>query len=384
MVETREDIIAKYFTILVLLIGASAGLYWYINNRPDLMWNAFTTVLIIACPCALLLAKSFTNGHLIRMLSKENMYLKNVDIISEIVKIDHIVFDKTGTLTQNENSKISFHGASTLDKNELNIILHILFHSKHPLCKAVIDYYKFDQTTLKVEFFKEYIGKGIEGKINEHSIKIGNSDFLDLNEPRTNGLLYIKIDHQYKGFFKIEKSYRNGIFELLNKIKKHYNISLISGDNEEEKTILEKYFPSSNLFFNQKPDEKLAYIKQIQNKGGKVCMIGDGLNDAMALKQSDIGIALSEKNNNFTPSADIILSASKLENLFELLKMIKHSQQVIIYCFVFSFIFNVIGLYYSVQGILSPLIAAILMTCSSLSIIGMSYFLLAQFKYKTK
>jgi Cu+-exporting ATPase len=143
---------------------------------------------------------------------------------------------------------------------------------------------------------------------------------------------------------------------------------------------LEKFFTASNLFFNQKPDEKLAYIKHLQKKGAKVCMIGDGLNDAMALKQSNIGIALTEKNNNFTPSADIILSAEKLEYLLELLELIKHSQKVIIYCFIFSFIFNIIGLYYSVQGELSPLIAAILMTCSSLSIIGMSYFLLVRFK----
>jgi Cu+-exporting ATPase len=123
-----------------------------------------------------------------------------------------------------------------------------------------------------------------------------------------------------------------------------------------------------------------VFIKNLQKKGAKVCMIGDGLNDAMALKQSNIGVALTEKNNNFTPSADIILSADKLAHFFELLEMIKHSQRVIIYCFIFSFLFNIIGLYFSVQGILSPLIAAILMTCSSLSIIGMSYFLLIRFK----
>ena len=379
MVETREDIIAKYFTLVVLLIGSSAGLYWYLHHRQDLMWNAFTTVLIIACPCALLLAKSFTNGHLIRMLSSQNMYLKNVEIIADIAKIDHIVFDKTGTLTQNEDSQISYHG-NTLQAEEMNQVLHLLYHSKHPLCKAVVDFHQFDRTTLKVASFQEYTGQGIEGYIEQKHLQIGNADFLVLNEPRTNGLLYIKIDGIYKGYFKIEKTYRKGIFEFLEKIKKQYTISLISGDNENEKPILEKFFTASNLFFNQKPDEKLAYIKNLQKKGAKVCMIGDGLNDAMALKQSNIGIALTEKNNNFTPSADIILSAEKLEYLFELLELIKHSQRVIIYCFIFSFIFNIIGLYYSVQGVLSPLIAAILMTCSSLSIIGMSYFLLVRFK----
>lgn len=379
MVETREDIIAKYFTIIVLIIGGAAGGYWYSEGRNDLMWNAFTTVLIIACPCALLLAKSFTNGHLIRMLSAQNMYLKNVDIIADIVKIDHIVFDKTGTLTQNDDSKISFEGKELSD-GELNHILNLLYHSKHPLCKAVVDFYHFNKSTLKVEKFIEHTGKGIEGIIDGKEVKIGNAEYLGLNESRKNGLLYIKIDNEYKGVFKIEKKYRNGIFDFLKKIKNKYAISLISGDNEDERPILEKFFAPSQLFFNQKPDEKLAYIKKLQANGAKVCMIGDGLNDAMALKQSNIGVALTEKNNNFTPSADIILSADKLANFYELLEMIKHSQQVIIYCFVFSFIFNIIGLYFSVQGILSPLIAAILMTCSSLSIIGMSYFLLIRFK----
>jgi Cu+-exporting ATPase len=379
LVETREDIIAKYFTIIVLIIGATAGVYWYSQGRNDLMWNAFTTVLIIACPCALLLAKSFTNGHLIRMLSAQNMYLKNVDIIADIVKIDHIVFDKTGTLTQNDDSKISFEG-NEVSERELNQILNLLYHSKHPLCKAVLDFYQFKSTTLKVENFLEHAGKGIEGIIENKEIKIGNADFLALNESRKNGLLYIKIDNEYKGVFKIEKKYRFRIFDFLEKIKKKYSISLISGDNEDERPIMEKFFAPSQLFFNQKPDEKLTYIKKLQANGTKVCMIGDGLNDAMALKQSNIGVALTEKNNNFTPSADIILSADKLAHFFELLEMIKHSQRVIIYCFIFSFLFNIIGLYFSVQGILSPLIAAILMTCSSLSIIGMSYFLLIRFK----
>ena len=379
MVETREDIIAKYFTIIVLIIGATAGVYWYSQGRNDLMWNAFTTVLIIACPCALLLAKSFTNGHLIRMLSAQNMYLKNVDIIADIVKIDHIVFDKTGTLTQNDDSKISFEG-NEVSERELNQILNLLYHSKHPLCKAVLDFYQFKSTTLKVENFLEHAGKGIEGMIENKEVKIGNADYLALNKSRKNGLLYIKIDNEYKGVFKIEKKYRFGIFDFLEKIKKKYSISLISGDNEDERPIMEKFFAPSQLFFNQKPDEKLTYIKKLQANGAKVCMIGDGLNDAMALKQSNIGVALTEKNNNFTPSADIILSADKLAHFYELLEMIKHSQRVIIYCFIFSFLFNIIGLYFSVQGILSPLIAAILMTCSSLSIIGMSYFLLIRFK----
>jgi Cu+-exporting ATPase len=181
LVETREDIIAKYFTIIVLIIGATAGVYWYSQGRNDLMWNAFTTVLIIACPCALLLAKSFTNGHLIRMLSAQNMYLKNVDIIADIVKIDHIVFDKTGTLTQNDDSKISFEG-NEVSERELNHILNLLYHSKHPLCKAVLDFYQFKSTTLKVENFLEHAGKGIEGMIENKEVKIGNADYLALNE----------------------------------------------------------------------------------------------------------------------------------------------------------------------------------------------------------
>lgn len=129
----------------------------------------------------------------------------------------------------------------------------------------------------------------------------------------------------------------------------------------------------STFLFNQKPHEKLAYIKLQQELGDKVIMVGDGLNDAGALKQSNAGIAVTESTNNFTPASDGILEADRLHKLAAYLRLTKANKQIVVGIFILSILYNVIGLSFAVQGVLSPLIAAILMPSSSISIILLSF-----------
>lgn len=152
-------------------------------------------------------------------------------------------------------------------------------------------------------------------------------------------------------------------------------MSVLSGDNDNEAVFLKKYFGhKANLLFNRQPAEKLSFIKNLQaNTNANVLMIGDGLNDAGALKQSNVGIALTEGNNNFTPASDGILDASQFGLLDRFLAFARNGRAIIVTSFVLSILYNIIGLYFAVQGTLSPLIAAILMPVSSLSIILLTY-----------
>jgi len=145
----------------------------------------------------------------------------------------------------------------------------------------------------------------------------------------------------------------------------------LSGDNEGEKTRLEKILPKlTPMYFNQKPDDKLNFINSLQEQGKKVMMVGDGLNDAGALAQSDVGIAISENVNVFSPACDGILDASKFKQLYKYIMASKKAMKIIKLSFLLSFLYNVIGLYFAVTGQLEPVIAAILMPLSSISVVG--------------
>jgi Cu+-exporting ATPase len=151
--------------------------------------------------------------------------------------------------------------------------------------------------------------------------------------------------------------------------KNQFKLFLLSGDNDRERTNLESLFQPENIHFQQSPKDKLQFIKGLQNKDQRALMLGDGLNDAGALQQSDVGIVVAENTNNFTPSCDAILDAAKFTQLPDFHSFAKKSLKLIYGAYGLAFIYNIIGLSYAVQGLLSPVIAAILMPLSSITIV---------------
>ena len=161
-----------------------------------------------------------------------------------------------------------------------------------------------------------------------------------------------------------------GFKNVLSKLNKSYDTILLSGDNDQEKDLLLQYFnDDSKLYFNQSPIDKLEKIKSLQSENKKVLMIGDGLNDAGALKQSDIGISITENINSFSPACDGILESNSFSKLYDLIKFTKTSMNIVKVSYVISLLYNIIGLSFAVQGTLSPLISAILMPISSISVV---------------
>jgi P-type Cu+ transporter len=368
------DTISTYFTYVVFVIGAIAGTYWYLQGETQLMWNAITTILIVACPCALLLSANFTNGNILRILSLNKFYLRSPEMIEELSKIKHIVFDKTGTLTQNRKLRIVYSG-QLLDADTKTVLASVLQQSNHPASKAIFDYLNVSQC-IPVEHFKVSEGKGIEGWVNEQHIKVGSPEFTGIPRLKADGSqVVVVIDGRYTGHFTVSNTYRFGVFNLIHSLKSQFGLSVISGDNDAElATLTSALGDESKVLFNQSPEEKLHFIQDLQaHQDGGVMMIGDGLNDAGALRQSDAGIAVTDSNNTFTPSSDGIIDASRLSQLNKFLAFASDGRRIIMFSFVISIIYNVIGLYFAVQGILSPMIAAILMPSSSISIILITY-----------
>lgn len=363
------DMVSQYFTIIILCVAIIATGYWLFADASKAI-NVFTAVLIIACPCALALARPFALGNVLRFFGKHKFYLKNADVIEQMAKADTILFDKTGTITVNKKNNIEYHGQPLSHEEEI-LLKNALRASNHPLSRSLYDTLAGHEIMM-LDKYQEHIGSGIEAKHAENSIKIGSTNFAGNlnNEKQLNTSVHISTNNNYRGHFIFYNQYRKGFEKLFKRLSNTYNVSVISGDNEGEKSYLQRILPkSTSLLFNQKPKDKLYYIKNLQENNQNVIMIGDGLNDAGALAQSNVGIAISENVNVFSPACDAIMDASVFEKITDYLSISKRTIRVIKSSFILSFFYNIIGLYFAVTGQLSPIIAAILMPLSSISIV---------------
>lgn len=371
--EKKESFIhsvSRYFSLALFSVAALAAVYWSFKD-PSKVWNALTAVLIVACPCALLLSATFTNGSIIRFLGKLNFYVKNSNVIERIGEADAIVFDKTGTITRQQGAKIVYNGAD-LNEAQAQLIRSVANQSNHPLSRSIVSYLPSSKTQI-VKHFIEEKGKGVTGEVNGVKIKLGSPSYMllkkDLNAD-DGSYVYVSFDDEIQGCFVIRNTYREGLNELFETLANKYQMAIISGDNDNERTRLENYFgKNTQMLFNQKPEDKLQFVKNLQSRGKKVVMIGDGLNDAGALKQSDVGIAITDNINNFSPACDAILSGDKFKWLYDLIQFCKREKAIIYGSFIISILYNFVGLFYAVQGTLKPVIAAILMPASSISIV---------------
>ncbi|GGG35518.1 ATPase [Croceivirga lutea] len=365
--QTLTDAIGKRFTIAVLTIAILSSAFWLWYD-PSKALNVFTAVLIIACPCAIALAAPFTLGNMIRIFGRLGFYLKDTNTLERLAKIDTLVFDKTGTLTSNSGNTIIYEGMELTD-DEASLLKNTLRASNHPLSRELYSILE-DQKISTLDDFKEQTGKGIIGEKSGHTVKIGSASYVgnaDKNKSET--AVHIVADANYKGKFVFKSKYREGISGLLRKLRKGYELVILSGDNDGEKKRLKALFPfEMPMFFNQKPEDKLKFIQNMQSHSN-VLMIGDGLNDAGALAQSNVGVSVSEDINVFSPACDAILDAKKITLLADFLALSKKSIQIIKASFIFSLCYNLIGLFFAVTGQLKPVIAAILMPLSSISIV---------------
>ena len=373
-----SDTVAKYFTFAVLIIAALSGIYW-INTDITTAINVVSAVLIVACPCALALSIPFTFGNAMRIFGRNKFYLKNIHTIERLKNITYIIFDKTGTLTWQKKPEITF--STELDKNTKQLIRSLVHNSVHPLSRYIYNDLPAS-SLLQVDDFVEISGKGIMGNIDGYKIFMGSAEWVgeisqkDLDERASN--VHISVDGKYLGHFSIKSKYRKGLKSVLKSLSKFSKIAIISGDNAREKSFFKNLFKKYNIegeiYFNQSPYDKLNFLLRHQNAGESTLMVGDGLNDAGALKQSDLGVSISEDINTFSPACDAILDANKFQMLPVFFKYARLNYFVVIASFVLSFMYNSIGLFFAVNASLSPLIAAILMPLSSITVVAFATF----------
>ncbi len=364
---------SRYFTIAVFTIASFSVLYWW-RYEPEKIIPVVTAVLIVACPCSLLLSATFTYGNMLRILGKNHFYLKNAGVIEMLAKVNTIVFDKTGTITQNHFTVPLYQGVPLTDKDR-HIIKSAAAQSGHPLSRMMAA--SLDDTAdplIPAADFREYPGNGLQAMVNSRTVRIGSAGFVKAPKFRPDESatsVHVSLDNEYRGKFSFRNKYRKGIDEMLFGLQsKGFGLHILSGDNDTEKTNLElKLGKQADINFYQTPQQKLDYIENLQNNHKIVMMLGDGLNDAGALMQSNVGIAVSDNTSQFSPACDAILDGTKVRLLDRFIAYAQSGKKIIRASFILSVLYNVTGLSFAVAGRLSPLVAAILMPVSSISIV---------------
>jgi len=365
--ETLSDMISRRFTIGLIAVAFIAGIIWSFIDSGQATF-VVVSILIVACPCAIALSVPFTYGNGIRIFGRKEMYLRSIHVIEPMVGITDVVFDKTGTLTFNNQSRVVWEG-SVLIEGDINIIQQITNNSSHPLSRQISSYLK-QSKAINFDSFNEIVGKGIEVVHQGNNWKIGRKDWVGAPDSDNKTRVYVSKNNLILGAYIFENIYRAGLKEMFDKLSRHSTIHILSGDNDSEKEKLMKLLPKdSEITFNQKPESKLTYIASLQSQNKKVMMLGDGLNDAGALQQSDLGVSVVDDVYSFTPSSDAILNGKKLVNLPAYINFSNYNMNVVKWSYVFSLFYNMIGLSFAVTGNLQPLIAAILMPLSSISVV---------------
>lgn len=365
--------ISKWFVFITISIATLSLLYWYPTD-PSRAMLAFTSVLVIACACALALSAPFTFGNMIRILGKKGIYLKNTQVLERLSTIDNIIFDKTGTLTSPENYHVEYDGSS-LTKVQQEKIAALANASSHPFSRILSKHLSAPQQQLSISHLKEESGKGISGNIDGLNVQLGSRDYLGITTnpsiSKKSSEVCVSIDGKFYGVFHFQTAYRNSSTSQLQELKNDgYQISVVSGDYNFEQSHLQKILNQrEGLLFEQKPIDKLNAVKEMQSQGKKVMMVGDGLNDAGALMQSEVGLAISEDINNFSPGSDGIILSKNFGQIRNLLRYAKAGHRIILISFAISILYNLVGLWFAVQGTLSPVIAAILMPISTSSLV---------------
>jgi len=373
--NTIVDRISRYFTVIIVLIAIIAGVYWSITD-PEISMNAFTSVLIVACPCALALTIPFAFGSAMRIFGRKGFYLKKNEIIERIKKIDTIVFDKTGTITQNDEFEVDESNVS-LSGSEHLLIKSLVKNSSHPMSIA-INRTITGKDLSEVNSYNEIPAEGIEGVVNNRKIKIGSEMYVKgakTEKGVDTSRVYVSIDNMQKGYFQIKNKYRDGLKEVITDLSQKNELHLLSGDNDSEiEKLLPLFVNKDFIHFNQSPADKLKYIQKLKKAGKTILMIGDGLNDAGALNESDVGISIADNIYHFSPACDAILEAGRFKSLADFLSFTNTSMMIVKISFLISFLYNLFGIYFAVQGFLTPIIAAILMPLSSVTIVAFVTF----------
>lgn len=322
------------------------------------------------------LAAPFTLGNAQRALARREVFLKSAQVVEKLARVDQVVFDKTGTLSTAGAEAVNFEG-EPLSEVEQRGVYSLAQQSTHPAAVQIARA-TGDREAELVRSFAQVDGCGIEGNVAGRRIWMGSTYWLQSRavvvpaaQRRNGSEVHLAVEGRYRGCFVLTGALRAQTGRMLRELSATCPIALLSGDNDRERPRFTELFGiAAPLHFNQTPLDKLQFVRQAQQAGRTVMMVGDGLNDAGALRQSDVGVAVVESIHAFSPASDVIMAAGMVPRIPALLRFARESTRVVRASFFISSLYNVVGITIAAQGLLSPVICAILMPLSSITVVA--------------
>ena len=396
-IQKMVDRVSYYFVPLVVLAAIIAFIAWSIwGPSPALAYAliAAVSVLIIACPCALGLATPMSIMVATGKGALAGVLVKNAESLENLAKVDTLIVDKTGTLTEGKPALTDIHTANGVDEEDLlQLVASLERGSEHPLAEAIVRSAKArDIKLLDTEGFEAVTGKGVKGKVGKHSVAIGNAAMMETLgldpaplRPQADALraqgktaMFVAIDYALGGVIAVADPIRESTEEAIRALHKEgLKIIMATGDNKTTAKAVADQLDIDDVWADMLPENKAALIKELQEKGRIVAMAGDGVNDAPALAQANVGIAMGTGADVAVESAGFTLLRGDLRGILRAHKLSKATMRNIRQNLFFAFIYNAAGvpiaggvLYPSLGILLSPMIAAAAMSLSSVSVIG--------------
>lgn len=399
-IQRFADKVVGIFVPFVLIVSLATFLFWIMDPKTThaiSLWGAsflpwvnpnlnvlsaavFASIatLVVACPCALGLATPTALMVGSGLGASHGILIRTGDALQGAKDIDTVIFDKTGTLTTGKISVSEIY--STIDKNEfLRLVASVENYSEHPIAKAIVDYAKSVNIMLENEVNVEIKpGLGIKGTVLNKTIIIGNSNYLKtfglslpediINQDKTASFV-MDINGNFLGYITFKDALKENAKKIILELKNMgIRTVMLTGDNESNAKKVASTLGIDEVYYNLLPQEKLEHIKIFQ-KGHIVAMVGDGINDAPALKQANIGIAIGSGTDIAKEASDITLVGSDLESLVKAIKLSKATFNKIKQNLFWAFIYNIIAIPIAALGLLHPAIAEAAMAASSVNVV---------------
>lgn len=371
------DRIVSIFVPAIIIISIITFDIWYLLDNFQLAFITSVSVLIIACPCALGIATPIAIVVAVGRGAKEGILIKNIELIEKIKDISIAAFDKTGTITY---GKLDVVDKEIFDTDLLRFAYMPLKKSNHPVATAVLK--EINPVIQDVESFSQIPGKGIKAVVDGKQVLIGNPNFLKENNINLNiepdkTCVAIAVNGKLAGIFYIEDRLKEEVPEVIKKLKQMgVKTVLLTGDNKKVAEKIGKQAGFDEVYYQLLPDEKYEIIKRMKDEGKKVLFVGDGINDAPAMVESDIGIAVIQATDIAKEAGDILLLKNDLFLVLKAIDLSEKTLKIIKQNLLWAYLYNIIGIpiaagiLYPLWGILlQPVFAGLAMSFSSVSVV---------------
>jgi Cu+-exporting ATPase len=390
-IQRLGDRISNVFVPVIVVIALAAGIFWFVHSGPEKAFVIAAGILIVACPCAMGLATPAAIMAGANAAARRGILIRDGVALEKAGKITAIVFDKTGTLTlgKPEVAAQENFGMANVDRGIEQLAASLAKNSTHPISQAIA---KISPDTVVVSDWKELGGSGVEARSTIRNpqpemVRLGSLNWLRdcganlaagekfINDWSARGTTIVGLaaEKELLALFAVRDTLKPHAEKVIAQLKRQsQNIFLVTGDNQLTAAAIARQagIPPENVFANVRPEQKAGFVQKLQAQGERVAFVGDGINDAPALSQADLGIAVSRASDIAREAADIVLLKSEIEAVPEALGLARATLRTIKQNLFWAFFYNALGVPLAACGVISPVFCAAAMGVSDLIVIG--------------